>query len=192
MARVPRCRIALLGLGIIALLGTTTLSAQENGKLTLTVDGETRLLDIVSCTAQLRGAKGLVGEATDDTDTISFVVSERSNRARNRAQTVMFTSTSTSASTSASTSTSSAGYVAPVTGGLGWDAPVAKQAAEESDAGVIVGSTVGGLMIVLIAVAVVVLMKLRAKKISGVAVQPKARGRGRRKKGRKKRVRGKG
>lgn len=96
MARVPRCRITLLGLSILALLGTSPLSAQENGKLTLTVDGETRSLDIVSCTAQLRGAAGLAGEATDDTDTISFVVSERSNRAKNRAQTVMFTSTSTS------------------------------------------------------------------------------------------------
>ena len=98
MTRVPRSRITLVGLGILALLGTSPLSAQENGKLTLTVDGETRSLDIVSCTAQLRGAAGLAGEATDDTDTISFVVSERSNRARNRAQTVMFTSTSTSTS----------------------------------------------------------------------------------------------
>ena len=98
MARVSRSRIALLALGILTLLGTSPLPAQENGKLTLTVDGETRSLDIVSCTAQLRGAAGLAGEATDDTDTINFVVSEWSNRARNRAQTVMFTSTSTSMS----------------------------------------------------------------------------------------------
>lgn len=98
MTRVPRSRITLVGLSILALLGTTPVSAQENGKLTLTVDGETRSLDIVSCTAQLRGAKGLAGEATDDTDTITFVVSERSDRAGNQAQTVMLTSTSTSTS----------------------------------------------------------------------------------------------
>ena len=98
MATVPRCRITLLGLGILALLGTSPLSAQETGKVTLTVDGETRVLDIVSCTAQLRGATGLAGEATDDTDSITFVVSERSDRVRNRAQTAMLTSTSTSMS----------------------------------------------------------------------------------------------
>ena len=94
MTGVPQCRITLLGLGILALLGTSPLSAQENDKLTLTVDGETRSLDIVSCTAQLRGAKGLAGEATDDTDTITFVVGESSNRAGNQVQTVMLTSTS--------------------------------------------------------------------------------------------------
>ena len=95
MTRVPPCRITLLGLGILALLGTSPLSAQENGTLTLTVDGETRLLDIVSCTAGLRGAKGLEGEATDDTDTINFVVSEVYRRGP-MAQTVLLTSTSTS------------------------------------------------------------------------------------------------
>jgi len=54
------------------------------------------LLEIVSCTAQLRhGVLGLQGDAADDTDTLNFVVGERSTRGSGpQAQTVMLTSTS--------------------------------------------------------------------------------------------------
>ncbi len=43
------CRITLLGLGILTLLGTSPLSAQEHSTATVTVDGEMQSFTVEQC-----------------------------------------------------------------------------------------------------------------------------------------------
>ena len=78
MTRVPRCRITLLGLGILTLLGTNPLSAQEKAKGTWTFDGETRSLDISSCSLTQMNAysTNVTVTGTDDANQINFKLNE--------------------------------------------------------------------------------------------------------------------
>ncbi len=78
MTRVPRGRIALLGLGILTLLGASPLTAQEDGKGTLTFDGETRTLDISSCTLVQMNAymTNVTVTGTDDSNQIDLRLNE--------------------------------------------------------------------------------------------------------------------
>ena len=78
MTGVPRRRITLLGLGILTLLGTSTVSAQEQGKGTLTFDGETRSLDISACTLVQMNAymTNVTVTGTDDSNQIDLRLNE--------------------------------------------------------------------------------------------------------------------
>lgn len=49
MTTVPRCRITVLGLGVMMMMGTGPLSAQDEGMGTVTVDGETQSFTVERC-----------------------------------------------------------------------------------------------------------------------------------------------
>ncbi len=77
MTRVIRCRITLLGLGIMTLLGTSPLSAQEQGTGTVTVDGETQSFTVKQCDwMDHRGTLMLDLHSTAETGSILFKFQE--------------------------------------------------------------------------------------------------------------------
>ncbi len=77
MAKVPRSRITLLGLGILTLLGTSSLSAQGQGTGTVTVDGETQLFIVKQCDwMDHRGTLLLDLHSTAETGSLLFKFQE--------------------------------------------------------------------------------------------------------------------
>lgn len=78
MARIPRCRIILLGLGILTLLGTAPLSAQDQGTGTVTVDGETQSFTVEQCSwIDYRGQLLLDLHSTAETGSLLFKFQEQ-------------------------------------------------------------------------------------------------------------------
>ncbi len=77
MTRVLLCRITLLGLGIMTLLGTSPLSAQEHGTGTVTVDGETQSFTVQQCDwMDHRGTLMLDLHSTAETGSLLFKFQE--------------------------------------------------------------------------------------------------------------------
>ena len=78
MTRVPRCRITLLGLGILTLLGTGPLSAQEQATGTVTVNGEAQSFTVEHCIwIDHRGTLRLDVISTAETGSLLFKFQEQ-------------------------------------------------------------------------------------------------------------------